>query len=130
MDMDRLIKNQLTNTQTLEHIKMDVERRFKKSVIELIELMQEGVGYVAFNDESGFPEIDLWGETYNVLGVMVKLDRENEHKMLCIYIDDKEIDNMSNCEITDTYGGWTTRTHSINYNELFDCLTSIVNKND
>ena len=128
--MNKLLKNQLKNTQTLEYIKIDVERKFKTSVIELIELMQEGVGYVAFNDESGFPEINLWGETYNVLGVMVRFDRENDYKMLCVYIDDKEIDNMPNCQITDTYGGWLTRTHSINYNELFDCLTSILNKND
>ena len=128
--MNKLLKNQLENTQTLESIQMNITRKFRNAVIELIDIMQDGVGYVAFNDESGFPEFDLWGETCKVLGVMVKLDRENEHKMLCIYIDDKEIDNMANCEITDTYGGWTTRTHSINYNELFDCLTSIVNKND
>ena len=129
--MDRLIKNQLANTQTLVSIKYDIERRFKYSVIDLIELMQEGVGYVAFNKESGFPEIKFWGETYDVLGVMVRLNKESENKMLCVYINDKEIDKMSNCKITDTYGGWFIITyHSIDYNELFDCLALIINKDE
>lgn len=126
--MDRLVKMQFENTRTLERIQLDINRRFCNSVIELIEVMQEGVGYVAFNDESGFPEITLFGETYEVYGVMVRPDRENEHKMLCVYTNGKEIDDMPKCEITDTYGGWFTRTHTMDYNELFDCLTSIIEK--
>ena len=128
--MDRLVKNQLANTQTLESIKHDIERRFKYSVIDLIELMQEGVGYVAFNKESGFPEIRFGAETYDVLGVMVRFDKDHENKMLCAFINDKEIDNMPNCKITDTYGGWFTHAHTIDYNGLFDCLTSIINENE
>lgn len=124
--MDRLVKNQLANTKTLKSIKHDIERRFKYSVIDLIELMQEGVGYVAFNKESGFPEIRFWGEIHNVVGVMIK--RENEDKRLCVLIDD----NMPNCEITKAYGdGWFAVTyHSIDYNELFDCLALIINKDE
>lgn len=127
--MDRLVKMQFESTQTLEHIQLDINRRFRNSVIDLIEVMQEGVGYVAFNDESGFPEINLWGETYDVFGVMVRPDIENEHKILCVF-NDKDIDDMPKCEITETYGGWHTRTHSIDYNELFDCLTSIIKKDN
>lgn len=124
MDMDRLIKNQLASTQTLEYIKMDIERRFKNSVIELIELMQEGVGYVAFNDESGFPTVSLADDIYNVVGVMVK--NKNDIKSLYIYTNKDDIENLDNLESD----GWFCWTFNMNYSELFDCLISIVKKDE
>lgn len=123
MDMDRLIKNQLASTQTLEYIRMDIERRFKNSVIELIELMQEGVGYVAFNDESGFPTVSL-DDIYNVIGVMVK--NQNDIKSLYIYTEKENIEKMDNLESD----GWFCWTFNMNYSELFDCLISIVKKDE
>lgn len=122
MDMDRLIKNQLASTQTLEYIKMDIERRFRHSVIELIELMQEGVGYVAFNDESGFPTVSFADE-YNVIGVMVK--NENDNKSLYVYTDKENFEKMDNLD-----EGWFCWTYNMNYSELFDCLISIVKKDE
>ena len=122
--MDRLIKNQLASTQTLEHIKMEIERRFKNSVIELIELMQDGVGYVAFNDESGFPTVSLADDIYNVIGVMVK--NKNDNKSLYIYTEKDDIEKMDNLE----NDGWFCWTFNMNYSDLFDCLISIVNKDE
>lgn len=124
MDMDRLIKNQLASTQTLEYIKMDVERRFKNSVLELIELMQDSVDYVTFNDESGFPTVSLADDIYNVVGVMVK--NQNDIKSLYIYTEKDNIEEMDNLESD----GWFCWTYNMNYTELFDCLTSIVKKDE
>lgn len=124
MDMDRLIKNQLASTQTLEYIKMDIERKFRSSVIELIELMQEGVGYVAFNDESSFPTVSLADDIYNVIGVMVKI--KNDIKSLYVYTDKENIENLDNLESD----GWFCWTFNMNYSELFDCLISIVKKDE
>lgn len=122
--MDRLIKNQLASTQTLEYIKMDIERKFRSSVIELIELMQEGVGYVAFNDESDFPTVSLADDIYNVVGVMVK--NKNDIKSLYVYTDKENIEKMDNLESD----GWFCWTFNMNYSELFDCLISIVKKDE
>lgn len=120
--MNKLLKNQLKNTQTLEYIKMDIERRFRQAVIDLVEIMQEGVGYVAFNDESGFPVISLWDDKEeNVIGVRVK--NENE---LYIYTDRYNADNIGDLNNS----GWFSYTYNINYSELFECLTSIVNNNE
>lgn len=124
MDMDRLIKNQLASTQTLEYIKMDIERRFRTSVINLVELMQEGVGYVAFNDESGFPTVSLADDICNVIGVMVK--NKNDVKSLYIYTVKDNIENLDNLESD----GWFSWTFNMNYSELFDCLFSIVKKDE
>lgn len=124
MDMDRLIKNQLASTQTLEYIKMDIERKFKDSVLELIELMQDSVGYVAFNDESDFPTVSLADDIYNVVGVMVK--NKNDIKSLYVYTDKENIEKMDNLESD----GWFCWTFNMNYSELFDCLISIVKKDE
>ena len=123
MDMDKLIKNQLASTRALVYIKMDIERMLRKSVIELIELMQEGVGYVAFNDESGFPTVSLAVDIYNVIGVMVK--NENDNKSLYVYTDKENIKNLDNLD-----KGWFCWTYNMNYSELFDCLISIVKKDE
>ena len=124
--MNKLLKNQLKNTQTLEYIKIDVERRFRQAVIDLVEIMQEGVGYVAFNEESDFPVISLWDDKEeNVIGVRV--ENENNNKQLYIYTDRYNADNIGDLNNS----GWFTYTYNINYSELFECLTSIaVNNNE
>lgn len=124
MDMDRLIKNQLASTLNLEYIKLDVERRFKNSVIELIELMQEGVGYVAFNDESGFPTVSLTDGEYNIIGVKVK--NKDNIKLLFVYTDKYNAEYLDNLE----HDCWLCWTYSMNYSELFNCLISIVKKDE
>lgn len=128
MDMDRLIKNQLASTQTLEYIKMDIERRFKNSVIELIELMQDSIGYVAFNDMSGFPELKVLNQQYEILGVMVRID--DDIKRLYLYVNDQDVETMTECKITNTYDGWFNKFFGVDFNDLFDCLTELAKQNE
>ena len=126
--MNKLLKIQLENTQTLESIVMDVKRRFKQAVIDLVEIMQEGVGYVAFNDISGFPEIRVFGQQYEVFGVMVRMD--NDIKRLYFYANDQDVETMTECKITNTYDGWFNHPFGVDFNELFDCLTELAKKDE
>ena len=48
------LKSFVDATQNLEYILLDAQRKFEKQVTTLIKIMQEGVGYVAFNDDSGY----------------------------------------------------------------------------
>lgn len=121
--MNKLLKNQLENTQTLEHIVMDVKRKFNRAVIDLVEIMQEGVGYVAFNDMSGFPEFKVLNQQYEILGVMVRID--DDTKRLYLYVNDQDVETMTECKITNTYDGWFNQLFGVDFNELFDCLTEL-----
>lgn len=111
--MNKLLKNQLENTQTLEFIQMNITRKFRNAVVELIDIMQDGVGYVAFNDKSGLPSYD---DTTDIFAVRVV-----------------EVDEMKHIEVLlgrDFDGGyengWLKIYNSIlDMNVLFDCLTTI-----
>lgn len=126
--MNKLLKNQLENTQTLEHIVMDVKRRFNRAVIDLVEIMQEGVGYVAFNDMSGFPELKVLNQQYEILGVMVRID--DDIKRLYLYVNDQDVETMTECKITNTYDGWFNKYFGVDFNDLFDCLTELAKQNE
>lgn len=126
--MNKLLKNQLENTQTLEHIVMDVKRRFNRAVIDLVEIMQEGVGYVAFNDMSGFPELKVLNQQYEILGVMVRID--DDTKRLYLYVNDQDVETMTECKITNTYDGWFNKYFGVDFNDLFDCLTELAKQNE
>ena len=127
--MNKLLKNQLENTQTLEHIVMDVKRKFNRAVIDLVEIMQEGVGYVAFNDMSGFPELKVLSQQYEVLGIMVRIE-DNDTKRLYFYANDQDVETMTECKITNTYDGWFNHPFGVDFNELFDCLTELAKQDE
>ena len=126
--MDKLLKIQLENTQTLERIIMDVKHKFNQAVIDLVEIMQEGVGYVAFNDMSGFPEIKVFSQQYEILGVMVRM--EDDVKRLYFYVNNQDVETMTECKITNTCDGWFYQLFGVDFNELFDCLTELAKKDE
>lgn len=113
--MNKLLKNQLDNTQTLELIQLNITRKFRDAVIELIDIMQDGIGYVAFNDESGFPSYDYAKDIFAVR--VVEAD------------DMKHIEGILDKDFDGGYeNGWVKIFSSFtDMNVLFDCLTIIAN---
>ena len=66
-----MLKTFVDSTQNLEYILLDVKRKFEKQVTNLIKIMQDGVGYVAFNEDSGFAEFHDYSldETRQIMAV-------------------------------------------------------------
>ena len=108
-------------TQSLEYIVFDVNRRFSQQVKTLIKVMQEYVGYIAFNDESGFPEFHDYS-----------LDHTNQI-MAIRYNEDKElIEIMTDDNFDETFeDGWFNPIIYGTYDDhnLFDSLKSVIAKN-
>ena len=79
-------------TQSLEYIVFDVNRRFSQQVKTLIKVMQEGVGYIAFNDESGFPEFHDYSLDYTNQIMAVRYNEDKE--LIEIMTDDNFDENI------------------------------------
>lgn len=114
---NKVLKMLADTTQEIEYLALDANRRFNSSVKNLIEVMQDGVGYVAFDDESGFPlfhdtTID---ETRQIMAVRVHFS-EDKYPHIEIMTDDN---------FDETFGdGWYNPILYGDYSmhELFDCL--------
>lgn len=123
--MEKILKSLVDATQATEYILFDVERKFKQQVFALISVMQEGVGYVAFNDESGFPDFYDYtiDEHCNILAVKIKTD-EDGHKSLMLMIDGTYLENITNDK------GWIYANSWGSYsdNEIFASLKAILGK--
>lgn len=107
-------------TQNLEYILLDAQRKFEKQVTTLIKIMQEGVGYVAFNDESGFAEFHDFciDEIQQIMAVRVVND--NDVDFIEIMTDDNFDEEFKD--------GWFKYYHYGRFDMgcLFDCLKTIV----
>ena len=106
--MSNTLKHLVKSVNSMESILLDVQRRFKEQVFNFILIMQDGVGYVGFNDESGFP---LFKDYHNDLVediVAVKVNKQT----LYLCTDAEEIDSergwfeaksWGDCDIQDIY---------------------------
>lgn len=87
--MSNTLKHLVKSVNSMESILIDVQRRFKEQVFNFILIMQDGVGYVGFNDESGFPSFkDYHNECAEDI-VAVKVNKQR----LYLCTDAEEIDN-------------------------------------
>ena len=107
-------------TQNLEYILLDVKRKFEKQVTDLIKIMQDGVGYVAFNEDSGFAEFHDYSldETQQIMAVRVV--SKDEFNYLEIMTDDN---------FDEEYKDYWFKPCNYGHFEmgcLFDCLKTIV----
>jgi hypothetical protein len=123
---DKALNSLVEATQAMEYIFFDVERKFTKQVLNLISVMQDGVGYVAFNDESGFPNFHDYttDEHCNIFAIKVVTD-ENEHHSLKILIDSSYLEDITNDD------GWVSANSwgSYSVSEIFSCLKDIMFQN-
>lgn len=102
-------------TKDIQSLFTTIEMRFRKSVINTIDALQEGVGYISFNDESGFPQyynvsLDEYEYIYAIRAVEVL-----GFKHLEIMTDRNFDENMIN--------GWkSVYDCEVNFSEIFDVI--------
>lgn len=114
---NKTLKLLVDTTQGMEYLALDANRRFNASVKNLIEIMQDGVGYVAFDEDSSFPlfhdkTID---ETRQIMAVRVHFPEDNYSR----------IEIMTDDNFDETFGdGWYNPILYGDYDihNLFDCL--------
>lgn len=105
--------------QATEFILLDVQHKFRKQVYNLISTMQEGVGYVAFNDESGFPRFTDYNsdDTYDIVAVKVKYD--TDHSATLLVCTDAE-------QIEDSEGWFVARVWGdCDIQDIFACVKGV-----
>ena len=106
------------------------ERKMKEYAIKYIFEVQGTIdGFIAFNDESGFPSFrdhsdDMWR---NIFGVRVKatLNEDNEYDYeLFIYTDDNSAEDMDNNADGIWSDGWFNPFHygDFQWCELIECV--------
>ena len=80
---------------------LDAQRRMKNALYDYIEVLQEGIGYVAF-DEDYCPTFtdSTNGETQHIFGVRIIKDKDG-FRQLRMYTDDYPYDKMG-----DALSGW------------------------
>lgn len=114
---NKVLKLLVDTTQEMEYLALDANRRFNASVKNLIEVMQDGVGYVAFDEESGFPlfQDTTIDETRQIMAVRVHFPEDNYPR----------IEIMTDDNFDETFGdGWYNPILYGDYNihDLLDCL--------
>ena len=106
---------------------LDAQRRMKKTLYDYIEVLQEGVGYVAF-DEDYCPTFtdSTDGKTLYIFGVRIIKDEDGFRK-LQMYTDDFPYEKMG-----DMLSGWFTAHHygTFDEGELLNYLKELDDKNN
>ena len=110
---NKVLKMLVDTTQEMEYLALEANRKFKSSVKNLIEVMQDGVGYVTFDEESGFP---LFHDT--------TIDETRQIMAVRVHFPER-IEIMTDDNFDETFGdGWFNPILYGDYDmhELFDCL--------
>ena len=106
---------------------LDAQRRMKNALYDYIEVLQEGIGYVAF-DKDYCPtfEDSTNGETHYIFGVRIIKDEEGFRK-LRMYTDDFPYEKMG-----DMLSGWFNPTMygKFDEGELLNYLKELDDKNN
>jgi hypothetical protein len=112
--MSNTLKYFVKSINSTEGVLLDVQRRFKEQVFNFILIMQDGVGYVGFNDESGFPLLKDYHNESNENIVAVKVNKQT----LYLCTDAEEIDNET---------GWFEARDWVDYDiqDIFTCVKSV-----
>lgn len=122
--MDKTLKCFVDAMQSTESIMFEMERLFKRQVLDLISVMQEGVGYVAFNEESGFPDFHDYhtDEHCNIFAVKVVTDDDRHHSLMFI-TDEYYLEDLTDSE------GWfyANSWGSFSDVEIFNALKALLN---
>ena len=105
--------------------KVNEERLALKALMDYVKLAQEGVGFVRFTEETGFPtfhdeSIDSYPSIYGVKVAKKKHFKDSEEEVLMLYTDDSPYDEMETNE-----DGWFYFFNygTMDYDEL---LTSVM----
>lgn len=106
---------------------LDAQRRMKNALYDYIEVLQEGIGYVAF-DEDYCPTFtdSITNETLYIFGVRIIKDEDGFRK-LQMYTDDFPYDKMG-----DALSGWFNAYHygTFDEGELLNYLKELDDKNN
>lgn len=118
--MNKALNALVDGAQNMEYVLLDVQRKFKNQVASIIEVLQDGVGYVAFNKESGFPEF----QDYSI-------DLTREVVATRVVVDDviKRIEIITNDDFDGNYeDGWYRPCFygNLDIHTMFDSLKNIV----
>ena len=117
--MSKTLNYLVDAVQATEYILLDVQRKFRKQVFDLVSVMQEGVGYVAFNDESGFPLFTDYAtdEREELIAVKVKYDTDHSATLLgCTDAD--EIDSSEGWFVVRVWG-------DCDIQDIFSCVKGV-----
>lgn len=106
---------------------LDAQRRMKNALYDYIEVLQEGVGYVAF-DEDYCPTFEdcTNGNAQHIFGVRI-IKEEDGFRKLQIYTDDYPYEKMG-----DALSGWFNAYHygTFDEGELLNYLKELDDKNN
>lgn len=106
---------------------LDAQRKMRNALYDYIEVLQEGVGYVAFDKDYCPLFTDCTtNETQFIFGVRI-IKEENGYRELQMYTDDFPYDKMG-----DALSGWFNAYHygTFDEGELLNCLKEFDDKNN
>jgi hypothetical protein len=114
-------------TESFQMMMLDAQRRMKNALYDYIEVLQEGIGYVAF-DEDYCPTFEdcTNGNAQYIFGVRI-IKEEDGFRKLQVYTDDFPYDKMG-----DALSGWFNAYHygTFDEGELLNYLKELDDKNN
>lgn len=118
---NKATKKMFLATQDLKYLAISAYSKFENSLNELIEFMQDDLGYVAFNDESGYPKYDDYrtDSPRKIVAIKIALTEEGYTRVRIILKDDFD---------GDFNNGWINPIYHGKYDiyDLFNCLKAIL----
>ena len=122
--MSKTLNYLVEAVQATEYTLLDVQRKFRRQVYDLISVLQEGVGYVAFNDETSFPRFTDYNsdETYDIVAVKVKYDTDHSATLL-VCIDAEQIEESEGWFVARVWG-------DCDIQDIFDCVKGVWEKSN
>lgn len=114
--MEKSVKNLIECTQDVYSMYLSTKRYLHNNILKVIEVLQEGVGYVDFNDESGLPDyhhniLDGYSHIY-----AVRVVDEKGYKQMEFMIEDNYNGDMDNDTWIKVYD------FQIDICEIFSCI--------
>ena len=116
--MNKTLNLFVESVQATEYILLDVQRKFREQVYNLISIMQEGVGYVAFNDETSFPMFKDYNNDMTEEIVAVKVKYDDGHPTLLICTDAEQIEESEGWLVARVWG-------DCDIQDIFACVKGV-----
>ena len=93
--MEKNIKHLIESTQNLQSVYLSTRRYLQNNILNVIETLQDGVGYISFNDESGFPDYYNYSTTEYERIFAIRVVDEG-YKQIELMIEDNYNGDMDN----------------------------------
>ena len=127
---NRLTEKLIRVIEDLWVIELDARHKKERNIKELIAILQGGNdGFIAFNEESGFPTIEDWRDeiTRSIFGIRVVITEDYTYTY--IYTDAYSAEDMEDNPDGSFTEGWK-KVSRLDWDNILECVKCYAGIND